>query len=146
MLKKCDNNMSYSIIKQNARALFDDNPYITLISNDADLYKAEDLIEDLMQDYENNEHLINILVSTIDNWNDENEFSKFYDEIELLECDVSVLKVMMDQYKLKAEDLKNEVGSKSLISMILSGKRKLTTNHIQALSDRFNISPALFFN
>ena len=138
--------MSYSIIKKNARALFDDNPYITLISNDADLYKAEDLIEDLMQDYENNEHLINILVSTIDNWNDENEFSKFYDEIELLECDVSVLKVMMDQYKLKAEDLKNEVGSKSLISMILSGKRKLTTNHIQALSDRFNISPALFFN
>ena len=52
----------------------------------------------------------------------------------------------MSQYHLKGEDLKNEIGSKSLVSMILNGKRKLTTEHIQALSNRFNISPSLFFS
>ena len=52
----------------------------------------------------------------------------------------------MKQYNLKANDLKNEIGGKSLVSMILNGKRKLTTDHIQALSNRFKISPSLFFN
>ena len=51
----------------------------------------------------------------------------------------------MDQYQLKADDLKDVIGGKSLVSMILNGTRKLTKEHIQALYTRYNISPALFF-
>ncbi|MDN5451459.1 MAG: helix-turn-helix domain-containing protein, partial [Enterobacterales bacterium] len=42
-------------------------------------------------------------------------------------------------------DLASEIGSKSLVSMILSGKRSLTIEHIKALSKRFNVRPDLFF-
>nr|VVV03636.1 Antitoxin HigA [Aliivibrio wodanis] len=51
----------------------------------------------------------------------------------------------MVQYQLKADDLKDVIGGKSLVSMILNGSRKLTKEHIQAISSKYNISPALFF-
>ena len=35
-----------------------------------------------------------------------------------------------------------ELGSKLLVSRILSGERNLTRKHIQALSERFGVSPA----
>jgi HTH-type transcriptional regulator/antitoxin HigA len=52
----------------------------------------------------------------------------------------------MYQYQLKADDLKEEIGSKSLVSMILNGTRNLTVDHIKALSVRFNTSPAVFIS
>lgn len=58
----------------------------------------------------------------------------------------AVLLTLMDQYHLKAGDLKDEIGSKSLVSMIISGKRNLTVNHIKSLSKRFSISPAVFLS
>ncbi|HCJ9604691.1 TPA: helix-turn-helix domain-containing protein, partial [Escherichia coli] len=36
------------------------------------------------------------------------------------------------------------IGSKSMVSRVLSGERKLTVEHIRKLSARFGISPALF--
>ena len=38
-----------------------------------------------------------------------------------------------------------EIGSNTLVSKVLNGKRNLTRNHIEALSERFGVSPALFF-
>ena len=39
-----------------------------------------------------------------------------------------------------------EIGSKSLVSRILNGRgRNLTRDHIAALSERFGVSPAVFF-
>ncbi|PQQ42295.1 helix-turn-helix domain-containing protein [Photorhabdus luminescens] len=54
------------------------------------------------------------------------------------------LRVLMDQYRLSYSDLKEEIGSKSLVSQILSGKRSLTIAHIKALSKRFNVRPDIF--
>jgi HTH-type transcriptional regulator/antitoxin HigA len=59
--------------------------------------------------------------------------------------DLAVLGVLMDQYGLGVNDLP-EIGSKSLVSRILSGERNLTKKHIQALSKRFGINPANFFD
>ena len=39
-----------------------------------------------------------------------------------------------------------EIGSKSLVSKILNGHRRLTIDHIKALSNRFGIDPVLFFS
>jgi HTH-type transcriptional regulator/antitoxin HigA len=35
----------------------------------------------------------------------------------------------MDQYHLKTHDFKNEIGGKSMVSMILKGSRKLSKDH-----------------
>jgi len=50
----------------------------------------------------------------------------------------------MDQHGLSYADLKTEIGSKSLISQIFSGKRALTISHIKALAERFNVRADVF--
>jgi HTH-type transcriptional regulator/antitoxin HigA len=72
-------------------------------------------------------------------------FRAFHDEAMGIPRDLAVLGVLMDQYGLGVNDLP-EIGSKSLVSRILSGERNLTKKHIQALSERFGISPAAFFD
>lgn len=57
---------------------------------------------------------------------------------------LAVLRLLMDQYSLGTNDLP-EIGSKSMVSRVLSGERALSKNHIKALSERFNIDPDLFF-
>ncbi|NJN84697.1 MAG: helix-turn-helix domain-containing protein [Caldilineaceae bacterium] len=55
-----------------------------------------------------------------------------------------VLKYLMEEHGLKQSDL-NEVGSQGVVSEILSGKRRLNVRQIQLLSERFGVSPAVFF-
>ena len=50
----------------------------------------------------------------------------------------------MDQYDLGTADIP-EIGSKSMVSRVLSGERSLNKNHIKALIERLQISPSLFF-
>ncbi len=54
-----------------------------------------------------------------------------------------VLRFLMEQHGLSQADLP-EVGNQSVISMILSGNRQLNVRQIQALSERFHVSPSLF--
>ena len=60
--------------------------------------------------------------------------------------EISVIRALMNQHNLTLSDFKTEIGSKSLVSMILNGKRNLTKDHIAKLSSKFNLDPALFFN
>jgi len=139
--------MSYAMIKEKAHELFEQAHFITHIDNEEDYTEALALMDDLIEDYDHNKSLIDILSLSIEKWEDQSEyFSEFNKDINTLNNDVSLLRVLMSQHHLKAENLKNEIGSKSLVSMILNGKRKLTIAHIQALSNRFNISPSLFFS
>jgi len=59
---------------------------------------------------------------------------------------VEILVHLIDDHKLNQSDLKNEIGSQSIVSQILSGKRKLNTKQISALSKRFSVSPAVFID
>ena len=58
---------------------------------------------------------------------------------------IEVLRELMDANGLKQRDLVDELGSDSIVSEVLNGKRELNKNHIEKLSKRFNISPAAFF-
>lgn len=58
-------------------------------------------------------------------------------------ADLAVLRSLMSQHDLGTADLP-EVGSKSMVSQMLSGERNLTKKHLQAISQRFGISPAVF--
>jgi HTH-type transcriptional regulator/antitoxin HigA len=57
-----------------------------------------------------------------------------------------LLAYLMEANQLKQTDLANEIGSQSVVSDILSGKRSLTLQHIKKLAIRFKVSPALFIN
>ena len=59
-------------------------------------------------------------------------------------ADLAMLCLLMDQHDLGTADLP-EIGSKSMVSRVLSGERNLSKKHIQALSERFDINPGLFF-
>lgn len=55
-----------------------------------------------------------------------------------------VLRELMNQSRLKQSDLP-EIGSQGVVSEILRGKRELNTRQISELSQRFHVSPAVFF-
>src|SRR5258708_340195 len=58
---------------------------------------------------------------------------------------VEVLRTLMDANDLRQKDLAPIFGSESIVSEILHKKRELNKTHIEKLSKRFNISPAVFF-
>lgn len=70
------------------------------------------------------------------------EFEKSVSEIP---ADIAMLRLLMDQHELNGTDFP-EIGDKTLVSKILKGDRNLTKDHIVKLSERFEISPALFFD
>lgn len=55
-----------------------------------------------------------------------------------------VLAYLMEAHQLKQSDLEKEVGSQSVVSDILNGKRSFNVGHIKRLAERFRVSPALF--
>jgi len=52
---------------------------------------------------------------------------------------------LMDQRGLKQKDLTDVFGTPSITSEVLSGKRQLNKEQIRRLSERFQVSPELFF-
>jgi HTH-type transcriptional regulator/antitoxin HigA len=58
---------------------------------------------------------------------------------------IEVLRALMDANGLRQKDLAPIFGSESIVSEVLHKKRDLNKTHIEKLSKRFNVSPALFF-
>lgn len=58
---------------------------------------------------------------------------------------VEVLNELMLANNLKQKDLLDVFGTPSIASEVLSGKRRLNTDHIRKLSRRFHVSPEVFF-
>ena len=58
---------------------------------------------------------------------------------------LEVLRFLMEQHGLKQKDLVGTLGTASIVSEVLSGKRELNKDHIKRLSRRFHVSPELFF-
>jgi HTH-type transcriptional regulator / antitoxin HigA len=56
-----------------------------------------------------------------------------------------VLGELITAHSLKQKDLADIFGAESTVSAVLNGKRPLTRDHIEKLSQRFNVSPAVFF-
>jgi HTH-type transcriptional regulator/antitoxin HigA len=56
-----------------------------------------------------------------------------------------VLRFLLDQNGLTQRDIAPELGSETTVSLILSGKRQLTRDQIARLSQRFRVSPTVFF-
>ncbi len=137
--------MGFAAIKEKARDLFLEADFIGHIKSEEEYEQALALMDELIEDYDNQRLLIEVLSVAIERWeNTSHEFVEFNRRISDLEGGVSVLKVLMEQHGLGVADLP-EIGSKSLVSKILNNERSLTRNHIETLSKRFGVSPALFF-
>ena len=59
---------------------------------------------------------------------------------------VEVVCELMNANGLKQVDLVDVFGTRSSVSEFLSGKRELSKAQIQKLSQRFHVSPAIFFS
>jgi HTH-type transcriptional regulator/antitoxin HigA len=58
---------------------------------------------------------------------------------------VEILRTLMDANSLRQKDLIPIFGSESIVSEVLHKKRALNKAHIEKLSKRFHVSPAVFF-
>lgn len=58
---------------------------------------------------------------------------------------VEVLRELMRANGLRQKDLAEEFGTESIVSEVLNGKRELNKDQIARLSQRFRVSPAVFF-
>ncbi len=56
-----------------------------------------------------------------------------------------VLRFLLDRNGLTQRDIAQELGSESTVSLVLSGRRQLTREHITRLSKRFHVDPSVFF-
>ena len=58
---------------------------------------------------------------------------------------MDVVRSLMEAHGLKQSEMVDIFGTKSVASEVLSGKRELSKTHIQRLSERFHVSPEVFF-
>lgn len=124
-------------------------PYIP-IKDDAHYEEALELIESLLEEAEDSPDdpinaVIDLLSRAIETYeNRDEELAAFEKRAMAQPADLATLRLLMAQHHLGTADLP-EIGSKSMVSRVLSGERSLNKNHIKALSQRFHIDPGLFF-
>lgn len=56
-----------------------------------------------------------------------------------------VLRYLLERNGLSQRDITSELGSESTVSLLLLGTRQLNRDHISRLSQRFRLSPEVFF-
>jgi len=124
-------------------------PYLC-IKDENHYVEALELIESLLEEAEDSlddpiNAVIDMLSRTIEAYENKDEELISFEACSMKQpADLAMLRVLMDQHHLGTADLP-EIGSKSMVSRVLSGERSLNKNHIQALSQRFHINPGLFF-
>ncbi|EBX8441715.1 helix-turn-helix domain-containing protein [Salmonella enterica subsp. enterica serovar Oranienburg] len=119
-------------------------PFLGGSASEKDYRDALALVDYLIENDDENP-LIDFLASKIAEYEDNSEqFAEFNKSVAEMPVGVALLRTLIDQYKLSYSDLKEEIGSKSLVSQILSGQRSLTITHIKALSARFGVKPEWF--
>ena len=116
-------------------------PFLAGIQNEEQYTQALELVDHLLlNDPEN--PLLDLVCAKITAWE---ESAPEFVEFNAMAGGIAVIRTLMDQYGLTLSDLP-EIGSKSMVSRVLSGKRKLTLEHAKKLATRFGISPALFID
>lgn len=137
--------MNLQHIKQNIDEIAIEASFIFFIENIEEHRKALELMSQLLEDYDSHELLINLLSMSIEKYeNSAEEFTAFNKSLTETNSGAAALAVLMDQYNLNTTDFIDEIGGKSLVSMILNGKRQLNLRHIRNLSERFNVPAQVF--
>ncbi len=124
-------------------ALTDAVPFLGRKPTERDYNDALEMVAELLINDPHNP-LVNILCARITEYeNTDPDLQAFAARMRAASSEIGVLKTLINQYQLTLADLP-EIGSKSMVSRVLKGERKLSLDHIKKLAARFNVSPALF--
>ena len=121
-----------------------------IIKDDKHYQEVLELIESFLEESEGSLNnplnaVIDILAHAVKIYENQHpEISEFERSALNQPPELAMLRLLMNQHNLGMADIP-EIGSKSMVSRVLSGERELSKKHIKALSKRFNISPSLFF-
>ncbi|WP_100644712.1 helix-turn-helix domain-containing protein, partial [Alteromonas facilis] len=124
-------------------------PYLFIV-DEQHYREALELIESLLEEAEDTpddplNQVIELLAIAIERYeNKDKELVEFDKRAMSQTPDIATLRLLMEQHHLSMSDLP-EIGSKSMVSRVLSGERSLNKKHIKALCQRFEVSPNLFF-
>ncbi|MDX1456626.1 MAG: hypothetical protein R3276_03500 [Marinobacter sp.] len=103
------------------------------------LESASDTVDDPLNP------LIDMLSHAIERYESQDEeLAAFIEEADGIPVDVALLRTLMKQHHLTGSDLP-EIGDKTMVSKVLNGKRTLSRQAIEKLSERFGLRPAMFF-
>lgn len=137
--------MNLQRIEQSINTITTEAAFIFHINDSEQHEQALELMEQLIEDYDKHEPLIELLSASIEKYEETApELESFNEQLCELESGVAVLATLMDQHHLNTTDFQNEIGGKSLVSLILNGKRPLNLGHIKKLSKRFKLPPQVF--
>jgi len=137
--------MNLQRIEQGLNNIASEASFILHINNTLEHEQALTLMEQLIEEYNKYEPLIDFLCISIEKYeNTADEFQEFNQRLSEMDSGVSALAILMDQYGLNTTDFSNEIGGKSLVSMILNQKRPLNLGHIRKLANRFNVPIQIF--
>ena len=120
------------------------------ITNEKHYEEALELIESLLEEAKDSRDdplnaVIDMLSHAIEVYENKDEALVLFEKRAMAQSsDIALLRLLMDQHDLGVADLP-EIGSKSMVSRVLSGQRSLSKKHIQALAERFGINAGLFF-
>ncbi|WP_238083003.1 MULTISPECIES: type II toxin-antitoxin system HigA family antitoxin [Pseudescherichia] len=118
-------------------------PFLGRKPTEHDYNDALEMVAELLVNDPHNP-LVNILCARITEYeNTDPDLQAFAARMRAASSEIGVLKTLINQYQLTLADLP-EIGSKSMVSRVLKGERKLSLDHIKKLAARFNVSPALF--
>lgn len=111
----------------------------------------------VIRSVEQNEHYISVLEQLERKENLSDDESQLAELLRILIADyrkrhyqlrgapLEIIKEIMVANRLRQKDLVDVFGTESIVSEVLNGKRELNKEHIKRLSERFKVSPALFF-
>ncbi|MCG9702434.1 helix-turn-helix domain-containing protein [Vibrio natriegens] len=137
--------MNIARMKEFSNQMVEVMPWINGISTSEEYNELIKLMDELVEDFEDNHVLIDLLFPIIEKYESEaDEFQEFNKAVDDLDPGLAMLRVIIDQNDMTLSDFKDEIGAKSSVSMILNGTRSLTLRHIRALSERFNIPAHMF--
>jgi len=112
----------------------------------AEYEQALAMVEYLIDNDDENP-LIAILTDKIAAYEDNApEYAEFNASIAKISRSVAMLRYLMDQNGLNQSSFKDEIGSHSLVSMILKGDRNMTLEHMTKLAKRFKVPRSCFMD
>lgn len=110
-------------------------------------YQAALKLVEYLIDHDDEGPLISVLADKIEAYEQSApEFAGWNARLAALPKSVALLRIIMDQHGLNQSDFTEEIGGKSLVSMIMKGERQLTLDHMRNLSRRFGIPVASFID
>ncbi len=109
---------------------------LSAIRDEKQFKRVQDLVDELL-DHGGDEDLIDTLTTLL------HAFEEEHHELPPVRGRAA-LAFLMHQHGLRQRDLAEELGSQSVVSEVLSGRRELNVRQIRGLARRFGVSTAVF--